>query len=436
MTSLRTTSRGQVLAALLGVLPLVACVSLPWYQSQGAQVSSVPRWTCPTPTPQPYGEAGPIKGYDTTVDPTSGIATEVPLYYEQWERENFDGGGAPFPSPTAEVREGTSFLFGQLVNLSPDLDVRADVRATTTVTNGSRLIEALVRIVNRGTPITITPARQIVVSAIRRTDGGRVAGNGWSWSADAEALAGRTGNLTLTVDVPAGEQNLVVPILIPDGEVQTLDLQLDVAGQGGSGALRVQWQRPTTPAMCATDGVAGASYSVAARPADVPPAPANASDVVQWAYTQLGRPYCWGGKGYTPCDGYGGGPSQVTPSCDAQGGYPCWDCSGLTWGAYNAVGVTIGQGTANQSRYPAVWQAGDSTAPASVAQPGDLLLFTGMNANGRPAGRITHVGIYAGDGLLIHAASPKAGGVIATPNVFTNRYYQPLLVRITRPPRT
>jgi len=104
------------------------------------------------------------------------------------------------------------------------------------------------------------------------------------------------------------------------------------------------------------------------------------------------------------------------------------------WGAYNAVGVIIGQGTANQKKYPAVWRAGDTTGPADVAQPGDLLLFTDANANGRPAGSITHVGMYAGNGLLIHAAN-YPDGVIETPNIFRSQYYGSRLAVITRPPR-
>jgi cell wall-associated NlpC family hydrolase len=88
--------------------------------------------------------------------------------------------------------------------------------------------------------------------------------------------------------------------------------------------------------------------------------------------------------------------------------------------------------TANQSQYPAVWHASDTADPTSVAQPGDLLLFTGAAANGQPAGAITHVGLYAGNGLMIHAAN-YPDGVIATPHIFSNRYYRARLIVITRP---
>ncbi len=96
--------------------------------------------------------------------------------------------------------------------------------------------------------------------------------------------------------------------------------------------------------------------------------------------------------------------------------------------------MAIGHGTTNQSHYPPVWQVGSTVDPATVVRGGDLLLFSSINAGGRAA-RITHVGLYAGDGVMVHAAS-YPDGVIATPNVFTNRYYRARLVVITRPPQT
>ncbi len=411
---------------------LLSCVTLPWEVSQGAGAQSIPRWVCPTPTPKPYGEAGPIKGYrDGAPDPTTGIPPQVPEYYVIWEQE-YGKLGNPPPAPTPYTKSGRGFYLGQIINLSSSLDVQAQVRKTDVVSGSFRLYEARLTWSNRGEPFAFVPARQVVISAVQRPDGARTGGSGWSWSRDAARLAGQTDDPTVMQgSVPAGDTETLVPILAPDGEVQTLDLQLDLAGQAGdkeSGGLRVQWARAHQP-NCDQDGTIAASYNDPARPAQGLPPPADATDVVAFAYGQIGRPYCWGGKGWEPCSGLG-----VTPSCDAQGGEPCWDCSGLMWGAYKSVGVTIGHGTSNQSRYPVVWQAGDSVDPANVAQQGDLLLFTGANANGRPAGTITHVGLYAGDGLMIHAAN-YPDGVIATPNVFRNRYYGVRLEVITRPPR-
>jgi cell wall-associated NlpC family hydrolase len=98
---------------------------------------------------------------------------------------------------------------------------------------------------------------------------------------------------------------------------------------------------------------------------------------------------------------------------------------------YKEHGWPISHGTVNQKTYPAV--------PREQIQPGDLMLFSDINVQGRGA-RITHVGLYAGDldgdgtGDMIHAAN-YPDGVVKTKNVFGNPYYRTRLVVITRPPR-
>ena len=44
--------------------------------------------------------------------------------------------------------------------------------------------------------------------------------------------------------------------------------------------------------------------------------------------------------------------------------------------------------------------------------PGDLVFFTGTYQSGNP---VTHVGIYCGDGKMIHAGSPIKISSITTP---------------------
>ncbi|MFD4875084.1 C40 family peptidase [Streptomyces sp. NPDC058420] len=88
---------------------------------------------------------------------------------------------------------------------------------------------------------------------------------------------------------------------------------------------------------------------------------------VAFARAQVGKPYVWGATG--------------------PGSY---DCSGLTQAAWKATGVTLPRATTAQA------DAG-TTVPLADAQPGDLVFFHDD---------ISHVGVYAGDGMMIHAPRP------------------------------
>ncbi|HEU4328912.1 MAG TPA: NlpC/P60 family protein [Roseiflexaceae bacterium] len=412
----------RMVLVLLAVLPLLGCVTLPWALREGTVASSIPRWACPTPTPLPWGEDGPIKRTETIS--RDGQLVEVDIRWEQWEQEYPDAGGPPFPAPTPYTRSGTSYLLGQLVNVSPELDLRATVRRTEVLTGAQRLYMAELAWINRSGPLPFSPARQVVLSSVRRADGRQVGGDGWAWSLDAAQLA--QAETSLPSVIPPGEASFTVPILAPDGEPQTLDVRLD--REDALAAVRVQFAAGSDP-NCAHDGTVAAQFGATPIAVQGPPPPAQAPDVVAWARTQLGRPYCWGGKGWVRCSGCDATSGCVTPSCDAQGGLPCWDCSGLTWGAWNAFGVSVGHGTSNQQHQPAVWRPGQGLDPATVAQLGDLLLFTSGSG---PSGRINHVGLYAGDGVMVHASN-YPDGVIETPRIFENRYYGSRLVLIARP---
>ncbi|SCC69791.1 Cell wall-associated hydrolase, NlpC family [Rhodococcus qingshengii] len=112
------------------------------------------------------------------------------------------------------------------------------------------------------------------------------------------------------------------------------------------------------------------------------PSNGGGSDVVDAAREYLGTPYVWGGGG-------AGGPTG--------GGF---DCSGLTQYAY-------ARATAGKNMLPRTseeqWTVG-TEIPMSEAKPGDLV-FGAWQATG-PG----HVGIYAGDGQMVHA--PTTGDVV------------------------
>ncbi|GAB2740310.1 NlpC/P60 family protein [Streptomyces bullii] len=99
------------------------------------------------------------------------------------------------------------------------------------------------------------------------------------------------------------------------------------------------------------------------------PASGRAAGAMAAAHSALGRPYVWGANG--------------------PGGF---DCSGLTQWAYAQAGVSLPR-TSQAQRY-----AGRQV-PLSEARPGDLV-FYGADAD--------HVGMYAGNGQVIHAPYPGA----------------------------
>lgn len=91
--------------------------------------------------------------------------------------------------------------------------------------------------------------------------------------------------------------------------------------------------------------------------------------VLAFARAQIGKPYVFGGNG----------PNS-------------YDCSGLTRASYRQVGVTLARHSTEQ-------HLGYREVAASARRPGDLIWWT----------NVTHVAIYAGNGRLIEAASPRLG---------------------------
>ena len=139
------------------------------------------------------------------------------------------------------------------------------------------------------------------------------------------------------------------------------------------------------------------------KPAPAPPprVPVAAAKTVRWKDVQrsvksfLGVPYVWGGE-----------TRQGT------------DCSGFTQTVYSEQGVRVPRVSRDQHQHlrKAGTLVGGSRKQSQLGR-GDLVFF---NKNGR--GRITHVGVYMGDGTFAHASCSK-GVVISR---FTKAYYQRL----------
>ncbi|WP_329327138.1 C40 family peptidase [Streptomyces luteogriseus] len=125
-----------------------------------------------------------------------------------------------------------------------------------------------------------------------------------------------------------------------------------------------------------SSGSSGSGSSTSTPSADSSYA-TKADKALAFARAQIGKPYVWGAVG--------------------PGSY---DCSGLTQAAWKAAGVTLPRTTYDQVN------AG-TTVPLSQAQPGDLVFFYDD---------VTHVGIYIGNGMMIHA--PKPGTYVREESIF------------------
>ena len=99
----------------------------------------------------------------------------------------------------------------------------------------------------------------------------------------------------------------------------------------------------------------------------------------------LGYPYVWGG-------------SSPSTSFDCSG----FVCYVLTHSGYYDMPRTTAQGIYNQCQH----------ISASEARAGDIIFFTGTYNSGNP---VTHVGIYAGNGQMIHCGDPIKYSSINTP---------------------
>jgi cell wall-associated NlpC family hydrolase len=137
------------------------------------------------------------------------------------------------------------------------------------------------------------------------------------------------------------------------------------------------------PATGTTGGGAPASRAAAAPPpaAPVVAGSAAAQKAVDTAMAQRGDPYVW-----------------------AAAGPDAFDCSGLVQYAYAAAGVELPHSSRMQSTM-------GTPVSRSALQPGDLVFFYSP---------ISHVGIYIGEGQMVHASTfgqpVKVGSVDSMPN--------------------
>ena len=99
---------------------------------------------------------------------------------------------------------------------------------------------------------------------------------------------------------------------------------------------------------------------------------------------EMGKPYKWGGPG--------------------PNGY---DCSGLVYSIFGKLGISLPR-TAREQATMGTYVSKDEL------QYGDLVLFA------RDGKNIHHVGIYVGDGVMVH--SPQTGDVVRKTTIMSGYY--------------
>ena len=124
------------------------------------------------------------------------------------------------------------------------------------------------------------------------------------------------------------------------------------------------------------DRAASASRSGARVPVNVP-ASGREGAAVSYAMSQVGDAYVYGASG---------------PSA--------YDCSGLTMMAWAQAGVSLPHSSSGQ-------MGSGASVSQSELQPGDLVFYYSP---------VSHVGMYIGNGMIVHAANPGDGVTTAPVN--------------------
>jgi len=103
---------------------------------------------------------------------------------------------------------------------------------------------------------------------------------------------------------------------------------------------------------------------------------------------------------------------QGSPYVWAEEGPDKFDCSGFTYYMYGSMGIEIPRVAREQAK------VGKKVAPKNL-QYGDLIFFATDRRHPR---KITHVGMYLGDGWFTHASTVKHEVIYS--NLFTSPYYK------------
>lgn len=170
------------------------------------------------------------------------------------------------------------------------------------------------------------------------------------------------------------------------------------------------------PASGPIDGCENGGPGSAPEPGD-----GTGPAIVEAATHYIGTPYSWGG-------GTTSGPTLGTYTSPSLDGTKTvgFDCSGLVlFAVYNATGITLPHSAEQQGQDPH-----GAVVPRDWGQmrPGDVVSFS-EDGSGAP-GSFGHVGIYIGDGKMIHA--PRPGESVQVVQLRGSKYYEPMAWNIRR----
>ena len=154
---------------------------------------------------------------------------------------------------------------------------------------------------------------------------------------------------------------------------------------GSTGYVSSQYLQSTKPSSSSSSNSGSTSVS------------SSASSVIAYAKTLLGKPYVWGAPG----------PNS-------------FDCSGFSFYVFKTIaGIVLPRTSSAQSKY------GTSVSWSNL-KAGDLMFF---DTNGANNGQVSHVGLYIGNGQMIHASSSQRKIVITSVNT---SYYKNAFVNARR----
>lgn len=213
---------------------------------------------------------------------------------------------------------------------------------------------------------------------------------------------------TPTIDPMTGRETTVIKDVEVPYEYKILSIELRNYGLSAviAGTLDEEQQelyqvlmeiRGNKPELFASDNdpFVGEPDFTAPEPYEFPPealSDPKFAALIAEANKYLGYPYVWGG-------------SKPSTSFDCSG-FTCWV---LNQSGAASVGRTNARGLYKKS----------TVVSASNARPGDLVFFTGTRATeiGHP---VTHVGIYVGNGMMIHCA----GNGVEYKSITGSKYYR------------